>query len=782
MFKIKIVGTIVFIFLFSATGFSVETNNTSRLSGVIELKLLAMGEQPIGERPVAEPPEEDLGDERPAKESLVLPLIEKPVAEPFIKEPIVKPSNENSDVESPMEESLIADEPIIEERPISRRAPSPIIPPGPGKIDVSFPKSNSENYIILNFDNAALRDVIATISSITGENFILSPGVDARITIHSAGKIPISETLNVFESVLEVNNIGLVKSGRFYKIVPGSIIKKNPLEIQKGKKIAAIPYGDRFITQIVEVEYVPAAEISKVLSPMLSRFGSIIPNPRNNLLIINDTASNIKRLLEVLNEIDVNIFENTRMGFFQPKFSDVKNLSKEIKEILSGLNLVNQGVVVVPIERINSLVVFSSSTGLLRTVESWIKKLDEAVTTGRNIFIHPVQNVKAESIASVLKSIYGIEDSSKLTLKSKKVTSSSPAKKSPRRQTPKQPESVSRVEIVVFEPTNSLVILAPPGIFMEIKTIINELDLYPLEVLIEVIIAEVSLSDSDQFGIQWSVLNAGLAVGDDDFSELVQSRSRDAPSYTTPLTLGTGSATPSLTASGFSYLLFKPERLLAMLHALSSRGKVNILSSPRLLVRNHEEASIEVGSDIPTATSSTQTAVTTTATLTQNIEYKTVGIKLKITPSINDERTVVLDIEQEVSDQLPNVTVGQEGFSYPAFSTRKTKTSIVVPDKQTIVIGGIIKEKKDKNYQGIPILSSIPILGNLFRYTVDQRSKTELIIFLTPYVIATRTEADMLTTDFLGKLRDIKKFLDTTESQLNIPTPEEKTPPQSNEQ
>ncbi|MEF9426218.1 MAG: type II secretion system secretin GspD, partial [Candidatus Mariimomonas ferrooxydans] len=747
-----------------ATGFSIETNNTSRLSGVIEMKFLAMGERPIGEWPVAEPPEEELGDEHSAKE------------------PIVKPSNEKPAVESPMEESLIVDEPIIEEKPISRRVPLPIIPPGPGKIDVSFPKSKSGDYIILNFDNAALRDVIATISSITGENFILSPGVDARITIHSAGKIPISETLNVFESVLEVNNIGLVKSGSFYKIVPGSIIKKSPLEIQKGKKSAAIPYGDRFITQIVEVEYVPAAEISKVISPMLSRFGSIIPNPRNNLLIINDTSSNIKRLLEVLNEIDINIFENTRMGFFQPKFSDVKNLSNEIKEILSGLNLANQGVVVVPLERINSLVVFSSSAGLLKTVEGWINKLDEAVTSGQNIFIHAVQNVKAESIANVLKSIYGIEDSSKPTPKTKTNTPPPPGKKNSRVQHLQKPEASSRVEIVTFEPTNSLVILAPPGIFREIKTIIEELDVYPMEVLIEVIIAEVSLSDSDQFGIQWSALNADLAVGDDDFSELVQSRSGDAPSYTFPLTLGTGSTTPSLTAGGFSYLLFKPERLIAMLHALSSRGKVNILSSPRLLVKNQEEASIEVGSDIPTATSSTQTAVTTTSSLTQNIEYKTVGIKLKIKPSINDEKTVVLDIEQEVSDQLPNVTVGQEGFSYPAFSTRKTKTSIVVPDKQTIVIGGIIKEKKDKNYQGIPILSSIPILGNLFRYTVDQRSKTELIIFLTPHVITTRTEADMLTTDFLGKLRGIKEFLDTTESQLNIPTPEEKNPPQSNEQ
>jgi len=196
-------------------------------------------------------------------------------------------------------------------------------------------------------------------------------------------------------------------------------------------------------------------------------------------------------------------------------------------------------------------------------------------------------------------------------------------------------------------------------------------------------------------------------------------------------------------------------------------GRVDILSSPRLLVRDQEEASIEVGQDIPTATSSSQ-GTTTTSTLTQNIEYKTVGIKLKIKPSINDEKTVILDIEQEVSDQLPNVTVGQEGFSYPSFSTRKTKTSIIVPDKQGIVIAGILRENVKKNYQGVPVLSSIPVLGNLFRYTVDDSTKTELIMMLTPHVITTRNEADLLTMEFLDKLKHVKEVIEGHEIQINM--------------
>lgn len=673
--------------------------------------------------------------------------------------------------------------PVVEKKPIT----PPQIPPGisftPEQIK-SFLSSQSqkEDYIILNFDNASLRDVINTISSITKENFILSSGLDARITIHSATKIRVSEVLSVFESVLEANGMAIVKSGNFYKIVLITTTKQKPIEVLKGSEVKSIPteYVDRPITQIVPVKYVPVREVSSVLKPMLSQYGNITPNSRNNLLIINDTASNIRRLLTVLKEIDVDAFQNTRMGFFQPKYSDVKILSQELTEILNVLNLGREGAVaVIPIERINSLVVFASSPDLLKSVTGWIKKLDEEVTTGQNIFVYPVQNVEAESIAAILKTLYETEEGTVPKVMVMPPTIGKPPSKRKFSTTAKlqEPRSFNKVEIVTYEPTNSLVILASPGIYREIKALIKKLDVYPKEVLIEVIIAEVTLTDTDQFGIQWSVLNSVHIEGDSAFRGYAQNRSgqTQAPSYTLPFTL-----TGTTSAAGLSYLLYKPDRIIAFFHALTTKGKVNILSSPRLLVRDQEEASIEVGSNIPIATSSSQTS-DTTSTVTQSIEYKTVGIKLKIKPSINDERTVVLDIEQEVSDTLNNVTVGQSGYTYPSFSTRKTKTSVVIPDRQTIVIGGIMKEKKEKNYQGIPLLSSIPILGQFFRYTVDTVTKTELIILLTPYVITNRTEAEVLTTNFIERLKEVKKYLQENEN-IKIYAPEETSPTQADEQ
>jgi len=655
-------------------------------------------------------------------------------------------------------ETVEQGKPAIEEKP----APPPTIPPvTPEQIKAFLSRQKEDNYIILNFDNANLRDVINTISSITGENFILSPGLEARITIHSAGKIPVSEALNVFESILEVNNMSLVKSGQFYKIVPGSTVKQKPIEVQKGKETESVPSEDRPITQIIPVEYVPVGELSAILQPMLSPFGNLVPNPRNNLLIINDIASNIKRILSILEEIDVNAFQNTRMIFFQPKYSDVKTLTEELMGIINALNLGKEGTVaIVPIERINSLVVFSPSPSLLKSVEEWVKRLDEEYTSERNIFVYPVQNVKAENVANILKAIYSTGEP---VVQKTTTTPSPPREKVPTVPSPKQKET--KLEIAVFEPTNSLVILAPPGIYREMLETIKKLDVYPQEVLIEVVIVEVILTETDKFGIQWSVLHD---LGDDyEGRGQFTSGVTDTPSLPLTATLAAG-------PTGISYLIYKPDRLSALLHAFASRGKVNILSSPRLLVRDQEEASIEVGSDVPTATSTTTAAGTTvgTTTLTQNIEYKTVGIKLKIKPTINDEKTVVLDIEQEVSDVFAG---GRQvgGLTYPEFSTRKAKTSIIVPDKQGIVIGGIMREKEGKDYQGIPLLSSIPILGNLFRYTIDTKEKTELIVLLTPHVVTNRTEADVVTMKFLNKLKEVKSYLKKSEEQINIPALED---------
>jgi general secretion pathway protein D len=703
-----------------------------------------------------------------AKQPQVAPVSPKA---PFPPPPVNVPHQppDNAPVNIPRKTQNITQ--VTTPPPVQQGTPSnvpPSLPPGipsnitPEQVKAFLQRPNEENYIILNFDNADLRDVINTVGTITKENFIISPGVDARITIHSAKKIPVSEVMNVFESVLEANGISLVRSGEFYKVIPGAAAKQKPIEVRKGNDADNIPSVDRIVTQIVPVEFVPATEIATVLTPLLSQVGGIIPNPRNNLLIINDLSSNIKRLLTILEQIDVNAFQNTRMLFFKPEYSDIITLTDELTEVLNALNITKEGLSFMPIERINSLVVFSASPSLLEAVEGWLKKLDEEIVSGQNVFIYHVQNVKADTIAEILNSLYGGEGAKKVGART---APTQPQQRAPAAQPTRQSVSHpgaaestgSRIEIITFEPTNSLIILAPAGLYREMTETIKKIDVYPREVLIEAVVAQVTLSDTDKYGIQWSVLH-DVVINGSDYTGLARnsSGSQEAPPFVTDLpTLASGAS------GGLSYILFRPDKLTALIHALASRGKVNILSSPRLLVRDQEEASIEVGSEIPTATSTT--ASTTTDVLTQNIQYKTVGIKLKIKPSINEEKTVVLDLEQEVSSKGDNQQVGKEGNVFPSFNTTKTKTSVVVPNKQGIVIGGIMEETKDKGYQGIPLLSSIPIFGNLFRYTVDTSTKKELVVIITPYVMTDRTEGEIITGEFMEKLKEVKKFLDEKE-------------------
>jgi general secretion pathway protein D len=718
--------------------------------------------------------------------------------DPSGSEDNLKPGTTNAEVSVPdqVPEQILSQagkDEALDKKPFKKMPPK--LPPGVSPESITpdnirkflakpkVAKPKEESYIILNFDNAELKDVINTVGTITNENFILSPGIDARITIHSAKKIPVSQVMNIFEAVLEVNGMSLVRSGEFFKIVSAATAKQKPTSIKKGRSLDEISDVDRQITQIIPVEYVPVNEIGTILKPLLSQTGSVITDSRNNLLIVNDYSSSIRRLVAVLNEIDVDAFSNTRMIFFQPKYSDVITLSNELTEVLDALNLTREGIALVPIDRINSLVIFSSSQSLLKIVQGWMVKLDEEVKTGQTIFVYPVQNVKAEQIADILNTLY-VTDEGAQTTRTTRRTQTQKGKKGATaaqrtaRRTSTQKTSGSRVEIITFEPTNSLVILAPPGIYRDMVQTIKRIDIYPREVLIQAIVAEVQLGDGLQYGIQWSLLDK-ISDSGGDYQTLLQNRASSAPSLPALLAPSLAENLGAGPSSGLSYVVFKPEKLLALIHALATEAEVNILSSPRLLVRDQEEANIEVGSDIPTATSTTQS--TTADTLTQNIEYRKTGVLLKIKPTINEERTVVLDVEQEVSALGENLQVGQEGNTFPSFDTTKTKTSIIVPDNQTIIIGGIIQEELRDAYQGIPVLSKIPILGHLFRYTVKNKAKKELVIMITPRVVANQAEADKLTLDYMDKLRELKDYLRDSAARLDIPNIEVSDTSQSNE-
>ncbi len=607
---------------------------------------------------------------------------------------------------------------------------------------------------MLNFSNVELKDIIRTISEITGENFIIAPGITVKISVQSTKPVPRKDVLGIFESILEVNGLAAVKTGSYYKIVPAQSAKQRSIELYTNTDVKKIPTGDRTLNLVVPVDFISANDLMQILKPLVSPYGSIMNYSKGNVLIITDIASNIKNFLDIIKTLDIDSFERMKISVVPVKNTDAKTLAKELWEIFSALGYGKDTPQfgIIPIERLNSFIVMSSSEELLSSTKEWIERLDVAsAAEGTSIHIYYVQNDKASNIKNLLDSMFpgkkgGLPSSSPSTM-SQPSSEGSTSSASPVRYDNPGSGSGDGIKIYIYEPNNSLIIQSSQREYQNILNTIRELDKPPKQVLIDALIAEVALDEGTKFGIQWSAIAGNVNVQQN--TGIVSATIRDPD--------GKIFAPIGVTApSGLTAMATDSRKFFGVVQALASSGKVNVLSNPHIVVKNYEKASINVGSDEPVATRSTQDAVTGTAGLIQNIEYRKTGVILTVSPQITEGGMVAMTIRQEVSDKSTDRIVGNA--LYPSFTKREAETSVVAKDKETIVIGGLIQERKDKSYSGIPILSRIPLLGWLFRYTTVTDSKTELVILLTPTVMSNPEEAAMVTDEVKNKLEGLKKM------------------------
>ncbi|MBI1911047.1 MAG: type II secretion system secretin GspD [Deltaproteobacteria bacterium] len=596
----------------------------------------------------------------------------------------------------------------------------------------------------LNFSEASLRDILRTVADITGENFIVAPGVSARITVQTTKPVPKKDIFSIFESILEINGLAAVKSGSYYKIVQAPSVKQRGLDLIDSSYLPEIPSGDKMVNVIVPVEFISGNELMQILKPMLSQAGNITLYSKANTLILTDTASNIKKALEFIEILDADAFKRMHIEIVTAQNVDSRTLNKEINDIFSALGFGKDAsqLTVIPIERLNSLIILSSSDQLLSSVKEWIERLDKRSSgEGSSIHIYYVQNDKASNLKAILEQVFGGK-------KAIPLLSGNPVPPLAAQQqfiATSSGQAGDEIKIFIYEPSNALIIQASQRDYQSILNTIRELDRIPKQVLIDALILEVKLDESTKFGIQWSALtgNFNLQQNTGIFSSTIND---PRGGISTPI----GLSTPS----GLSAFTTDSSKFFAAIQALASTGKIDVLSNPHIVVKNYEKASINVGSDEPVATQSTQTAVTGTAGLIQNIEYRKTGVILTVTPHITEGGMVAMTLRQEVSDKSTDRTVGDS--TYPSFTKREAETSVVAKDRETLVIGGLIQERKENAYSGIPLLSRIPLLGNLFKFTTLTEGKTELIILITPRVISDSAQASLITNEMKNKLEDIK--------------------------
>jgi general secretion pathway protein D len=634
--------------------------------------------------------------------------------------------------------------------------------------------------VVFNFDNADIYEVIRVMGEILKIHYIVDPKVKGLVNIHTSGQISAEDVFPIFQSILRLNGATAVKKDGIYEIVPLSDAKKLPVPLSTTLEPGKSPSQERYTIQIVSLKYIPVTEVSKMIKPFLSDGADIVEHPPNNILIIGDLASNVKKSVEIINLFDLDIFTDLRVRIYPLLNSDVNEVAKEMERIFASFEVSTKsgrgvGITFTPIARINSLLAVSSIPNIFEKVEGWLKELDKIPTEGTkySVFVYYVQNAKAKDLAEVLKQIYVTTKDKKGEYKDK-VTEQPTYPRgvkpptTPSLTTPPKEEGGAvpegEVNIVVDETNNALVIRAFSRDYKNIIETIKKLDIYPRQVLIEVLLAEISLDDTNKFGVEWSrfiTSNPPIA------QQGVLGALPPADPFST-----------ALTGAGLRYSIVElGGRLSAAINLAAAEDRLKVISSPHIIASNNKEAKIQVGSSQPiltttyaygaTSTSSVAGVVSSTSPSTGviegTIEYKDIGIIIAVTPRISDGGLVSLEISIEKSTvNISAVPLGNLQ-NVPVFGKKTAKTILAVIEGQTIVIGGLIEESKEKISKGIPLLSKIPILGGLFGFQEYDKKRTELILLMTPHIITDHIQSRSVTEEFKERVEGIKKELEKEE-------------------
>ena len=659
--------------------------------------------------------------------------------------------------------------------PEEKLLPSP--PPLPGTpLGVRTPAPAPGSKFVLNFDNADLYEVIRVMADMMKINYIVDPKVKGIVNIHTSGQLSTAEIFPLFQSILKLNGATAVQKGILYEIVPLGDAKKLFAAPTTSEESGKAPAEERYTIQIIRLKYIPVTEVSKFIKPFLSDGADIIEHPPHNILIIGDLASNVKKSLSIIELFDLDIFATMRVRIYPILNADVNEIAKEMERIFSSLEVNVKsgrgvGITFTPVQRINSLLVVSSIPEIFPNVERWLKELDRIPTEGTklSVFVYYVQNGKAKDLAEVLKLVYVSAKEKKLEFK-EKVTPASPAARGVRpipsgaapgstagEGTTASPEGgvpEGEINIVVDETTNSLIIRAYTRDYKAIMETIKKLDLYPKQVLIEVLLAEVTLDEETKYGLEFSTFSDTFNQG----------------TYAYTIGMG-GIGTPSSFVSGLRYSVTRADKLAAAIHASATDNRLKVITSPHILASNNKEAKIQIGSSEPILTNTYTTPGAAVATPTAvstgivegTIEYKDIGVILSVTPRISEAKVVTLDISIEQS------SVSQKDLgnlkNVPFFPKKTAKTTLSVTEGQTIVIGGLIDDSKSDGSSGVPFLSKIPVLGALFGYQTKSVNATETILMMTPHVITDLHESNQVTQEFREKVQGIKKALEMKEKE-----------------
>jgi general secretion pathway protein D len=643
------------------------------------------------------------------------------------------------------------------------------------------------------------------LSDILAKNYTISPQVTGKVTLQTTQPLSKDDLIPTLEMLLSVNNAALVIENGMYLIKPSN----EAMYGSSFKSIGSSSLPSGYQTRVIPIHNVAATEIAEILKPLLPEKSLLHADPHRNILLVSGSGSELNRIMDVVRTFDIDVLRGRSFALFTPAHVDAGKIIEELDQIFSRKSAggekseENTFFRFIEIERMNAVLAITHNARYLQDIESWVMRLDRTnPEASGGVNVYRAQHVSAMDLADTLSNIFGTgtgrssrsasiasgRNSTSASNKSSGIGSSGTnasgssssmgnssagggsnvldKKLGDRNQDRSGGGSnllgnnslggsgglnsnseMAKVKIIPDEGNNALIIVANSEEYEKIRRVIKELDVLPLQVLIDATIVEVNLVDDLQYGIQWYFThnNGGTNVitgGADNGLNLTKLASDAAAGVAT---------------GGFSYAFSSNSKdINAILTAQATKNNINVVSSPSLMVLNNQEASIKVGDSVPIRTSqSTNTNDATNPIQTSGIQMVDTGINLSIRPRVNSGGLVLMDILQTSNEATENA---DSEIDSPTIRKREIESSVAIQSGETIVLGGLIEESNTNQKFGVPLLHEIPIIGPIFGSTTRKKDKQELVVLITPRVVNSRQDAQSITEEFRRKLSSIYRM------------------------
>ena len=640
---------------------------------------------------------------------------------------------------------------------------------------------SADGSVVLNLASVPLQQAAKTVlGDMIGVNYVVDPRVDGVISVQTTRPVSKAEALEMFQTALKPIGAVLVQNRGTYQISPADQAATGVIATGNGPPDSAVAGNG---IRVVSLKFVSATEVARVLEPMVPKGAIVQADDARNIIALKGSPSEIESMLDSISVFDVDVMKGMSFAVVPVKTAQPEKMVEELKAIFASEKEgpLKGRVRFIANTRLGAILVVSSQPSYLPRAQNWIRRLDaKAAGSERQLHVYQVQNRPVAELATVLQSMFANEmkvvkqPTRSVSPRSKQATFSSRTPgaagappdidqggapglrggvgagndlQSLQRALNNEPDALTSdatdpasqgspsknvgdeppLKIVADETKNSLLIMANDRDYERVLRVIQGLDVVASQVLIEAVIAEVTLNDALQYGVQWAL----------------QKDRTPTASFTNALKGGMPPVFP-----GFNYAV-NAASIASTMSALNALTRVNVISTPSLMVLDNKTARLQIGDQVPISTQTATSVVTAQTAIVNSISMQDTGVILSVTPRINESGRVQLEIEQEVSAVVKTTS---SGIDSPTIQQRRVKTTVVVNDGEVLALGGMIQEQADKSSNQIPLLGDIPGLGAAFSNREDKVKKTELVILITPKVVRDATESRLATEEYRRKM------------------------------